>query len=196
MDNQVDGGREDQATLQGKVGDVEAEAVSITRGAAGSVRGSRVTLRQAGARSVTGDQLIIRQGGTLRAQVKHLDVLQGGVGLCRTESARLTASQAGAVMVRGDVTMDQAGARVLLARGGVTMDQGGAIILASPEVRADRCGAVFLLAGKVEGTVDAVFDLRESSGRAAALGAAVGGLLTLAALTLLRRRARLTRRRR
>jgi len=188
MDNQVDGGREDEATLHGQVGDVAAESVSITRGAAGSVRGNRVDLRQAGARSVSGDELTIRQGGVLRAQVNRLDLHQGGVGLCRAESAHLTASQAGAVVARGDVTMDQAAARVLVAGGGVTMDQGGAILVVSPEVKADHCGAVFLLAGKVEGTVDAVFDLRESAGRAAAMGVAVGGLLALAAVTLLRRR--------
>jgi hypothetical protein len=195
MDDQLDSGRKDEAPQQGDDGDVTAETVTITRAGAGSVRGTRVTMRQAGARSVSADELIIRQGGAVRAEVGHLEMHQGGVMLCRAESASLTASQAGAVLARGDVNMDQAGARVLLARGSVTMDQGGAIVLASREVRANQCGAVFLVAGRVEGTVDAVFDLRESAGRAAAVGAAAGGFLALLAMALLRPRLSRARRR-
>jgi hypothetical protein len=143
---------------------------------------------------VTADEMIIRQGGAVTAKVGQLDMHQGGVVLCRAESASLTASQAGVVLSREDVTMDQAGAGVLLARGGVTMDQGGAIVLASPRVKAEHCGTVFLVAGQVDGTVDAVFDLRGSAARAAALGAAAGGLLALLSVALLRRRLPLARR--
>ena len=177
MDNQQDSGRRGQAILQDDVGDATAETANVTRGAAGDVRGNEVTMRQAGARSVSANQLTIRQGGALRAQAGRLEMQQGGVMLCRAESASLTASQAGAVMTRGDVTMDQSGARLLPAGGAVTMDQGGAVVVASREVKADQCGVVFLVAGRVDGTVNAVFDLRESATRAAALGVAAGGLL-------------------
>jgi hypothetical protein len=195
MDNQQGSGRRGQATLQDDVADATAETANVTRGAAGDVKGNEVTMRQAGARSVSANQLTIRQGGALRAQAGHLEMQQGGVMLCRAESASLTASQAGAVLTRGDVTMDQAGARILVAGGAVTMDQGGAVVLASREVTADQCGVVFLLAGRVNGTVNAVFDLRESAGRAAALGAAAGGFLAVLGMSLLGARLRRARRR-
>jgi len=188
MDNKQGSGRRDQAVLEGDAGDATPETAKVTRAAAGDVRGNEVTMRQAGARSVSANQLTIRQGGAVRAQASHLEMQQGGVMLCRAETATLTASQAGAVLTRGDVKMDQAAARVLVAGGGVTMDQGGAIVLASREVKADQCGAVFLLAGRVDGTVNAVFDLRESAVRAAALGVAAGGFLALLGMSLLRPR--------
>ena len=195
MDNQQDSGGKDQGILQGDVGDVTPETANVTRGGAGDVRANEVTMRQAGARSVSAHQLTIRQGGAVRARAGHLEMQQGGLMLCRAESASLTASQAGAVLTRGDVTMDQASARFLVAGGGVTMDQGGAIVLASREVKADQCGAVFLVAGRVDGTVNAVFDLRESAARATALGAAAGGLLAVLAMSLLRPRRLRARRR-
>jgi len=195
MDNQQDSGRGGQAILQDDAGDATAETANVTRGGAGDVRGNEVTMRQAGARSVSANHLTIRQGGAVRAQTGHLEMQQGGVMLCRAESASLTASQAGAVLTRGDVTMDQASARFLVAGGGVTMDQGGAILMASREVKADHCGVVFLVAGRVDGTVNAVFDLRESAARAAALGVAAGGLLAMLAVSLLRPRLRRSRRR-
>jgi hypothetical protein len=194
MDNKQDSGRRDRAVLESDAGDATPETAKVTRGAAGDVSGNDVTMRQAGARSVSATNLTIRQGGAVRAQAGHLEVQQGGVMLCRAETANLRASQAGAVLTRGDVTMDQAAARLLVAGGGVTMDQGGAIVLASREVKADRCGAVFLIAGRVDGTVNAVFDLRESAVRAAAIGAAAGGFLVLLGMSLLR--PRLFRRRR
>lgn len=196
MDKQVETGRVDQESPPADVGDVTGETVSIIRAGARSVRGTEVTMRQAGAGSVSAQELIIRQGGVGRAETGNLEMHQGGVMLCRAESANLTASGAGAVLARGDVKMDQAAARVLWAGGDVTMDQGGAVVLASREVKADNCGVVFLVAGRVEGTVNAVFDLRDSAATAAAVGAAAGGFLALVAMSLLRPRRSRGRRRR
>jgi len=163
-------------------GDVTAETVNITQGGARNVQATHVTLRQAGAQSVTADNLLIRQGGVMKAQADHLEMLQGGVGFARTQTADLTASQAGAVISEGQVTMEQSGAQMLMARGDVTMDQSGAVAMLARNVKAENSGVVFLLANEVEGTVNAAFGPRESVIFGVVAGAVAGLVLLLAKL--------------
>lgn len=109
-------------------------------------------------------------------------MLQGGIVLARTQTADLTASEAGVVLSEGAVTMEQAGAQVLLARGDVTMDQSGAVAMIARNVKAENSGTVLLLARQVEGTVNAAFGPRESVIFGAVAGAVAGLVLLLARL--------------
>jgi hypothetical protein len=165
-----------------KNSDVAAETVNITQGGARNVQGTHVTLRQAGAQSVTADNLVIRQGGVVKAEANQLEMHQGGVGMARTQTAHLTASEAGAVLSEGDVTMEQSGAQMLLARGEVTMDQSGAVAMMARNVRAENSGVVFLLANEVEGSVNATFGPRESAIFGIVAGAVAGLVMVLAKL--------------
>ena len=96
----------------GGAGDVKAESVDITQGTARNVEATNVTLRQAGAQSVVAENLVIRQGGALRAQADHMEISQGGVAFAQTQATNLNASRVGFALSGGDVTMDQAAARV------------------------------------------------------------------------------------
>ena len=103
--------------------------------------------------------------------------------LAQTQTASLTASQAGAVISEGNVSMEQSGAQLLLARGEVTMEQSGAVAMIARNVRAENSGVVFLLANEVEGTVNAAFGPRESVIFGAVAGAVAGLVLLLAKLS-------------
>jgi hypothetical protein len=83
--------------------------------------------------------------------------------------------------------MDQAGARVVLARGDVTMDQAGSLVLAAPRIKAQNCGTLLLIAGRVEGEVRAAFGPRESVIFGAVTGGVAGLVLLLARLIRRRR---------
>ena len=83
--------------------------------------------------------------------------------------------------------MDQAGARLVLARGNVAMDQAGAVVMAARDIKAENCGTILLLAGRVEGTVNAAFGPRESAIFGAVAGATVGLVLLLNRLARRRR---------
>jgi len=186
MDNKIkntDGGEKVEEQERGDVGDVTAETVNITQGGARNVQGINVTLRQAGAQSVTADKLVVRQGGVMKAQADHLEMLSGGIGLAQTQTASLTASQAGAVISEGNVTMEQSGAQMLLARGDVTMDQSGAVAMVARNVKAENSGVVFLLANQVEGTVNTAFGPRESAIFGIVAGAVAGLVMLLAKLS-------------
>jgi hypothetical protein len=67
------------------------------------------------------------------------------------------------------------------------MDQSGAVVLAARSLKAKNCGTVLLLAGQVEGEVNAAFGPRESAVFGAVAGAVVGLVLLLARLIRHRR---------
>lgn len=171
----------------GSARDVDAESVDITQGGVRSVKGTTVTLRQAGAQSITAENLVIRQGVALKAGADHLEMVQGGIGLAHTRAANLTSSEVGVVISRGDVMMDQAGARLVLSGGDVTMDQAGAMVVAARKVKAKNCGTLLLLAGQVEGDVSAAFGPRESAIFGVVVGAVAGLVLLLGRLVQRRR---------
>ena len=177
------GGEKVEEQERGDMGDVTAESVNIIQGGARNVKGTHVTLRQAGAQSITVDNLVIRQGGVVQARADRLEMLSGGIVLAQTQTATLTASQAGAVLSEGNVTMEQSGAQMLLARGDVTMEQSGAVAMIARNVKAENSGVVFLLASQVEGTVNAAFGPRESVIFGAVAGAVTGLVLLLARLS-------------
>jgi len=185
MDNEIKnahGGEKVEEQKNNDSGDVTAEVVNITRGGARNVQATNVTLRQAGAQSITADKLVVRQGGVMQAKADHVEMLGGGVGLAQTQTASLAASQAGAVISEGNVTMEQSGAQVLLARGDVTMEQSGVAAMFARNVKAENSGVVFLLASEVEGTVNAAFGPRESAIFGVVAGAVAGLVVLLAKL--------------
>ena len=186
MDNETKnahGGEKVEEQERSDMGDVTAESVNITQGGARNVQATHVTLRQAGAQSITADTLVVRQGGVVKARADHLEMLSGGIGLAQTQTASLTASQAGAVLSEGNVAMEQSGAQLLLARGDVTMDQSGAVAMVARNIKAENSGVVFLLAQQVEGTVNVAFGPRESVIFGAVAGAVAGLVLLLARLS-------------
>lgn len=168
-------------------GDVAGETVNIVQGGAREVKGTNVTIRQGGAQTINAENLVIRQGGVCKAQADRLEMLQGGVMLAQTETANLTASHAGVLLARGDVTMNQAGAQVLLAQRDVTMDQAGALVMAARNVKAENCGTVLLVAGRVEGNIKTAFGPRESAIFGAVAGGVAGLVLMLGRLARQRR---------
>jgi len=183
MDNDIKNAHGGEEMKNQERGEVTAETVNITQGGARTVQGTHVTLRQAGAQSITADNLVIRQGGVVKARADQLEMLQGGVGFAQTQTANLTASQAGAILSEGDVTMEQSGAQVLLARGDVTMNQSGAVAMIAGNVKTENSGTVFLLAREVEGPVNTAFGPRESVIFGAVAGAVAGLVLLLAKLS-------------
>jgi hypothetical protein len=126
--------------------------------------------------------LVIRQGGALRAQADHMELSQGAIGVAQTQAANFTASRVGVALSGGDVAMDQAAARVVLARGDVTLDQSGAVVMAARSVKANNCGTLLLLAGQVEGEVNAAFGPREAAVFGVVAGAVAGLVFFLAQL--------------
>ena len=122
------------------------KVVQIVRGGANTVHGETVIIEQGGANSVSAGQMTVRQGGVVKANSQSLELLQGGVVLAQVETAHLTASNAGVLLARGDVQMDQSGAQVVAANGKVTMNQGGAAVLVAREVKADKSAVAFLFA--------------------------------------------------
>ena len=111
-----------------------------------------------------------------------MEISQGAIGVAQAQAANLTASRVGVALSGGDVTMDQAAARVVLARGDVTMDQSGAVAMAARSVKAKNCGTLLLLAGQVEGEVNAAFGPREAAVFGAVAGAVAGLVFFLAQL--------------
>ncbi len=147
---------------QGSANRVEAQEVNIDRGGVNQVQANTVYLRQAGAQTVTADHLELRQGGIVRAQATNLDVTAGGIIVAQTQEANLNTSAVQLLIAQGNVKMDQSGARVLITQGDVQMEQSGAAVIVARTVKTETGSTVFLLAQKVEGTVNTSFGPRES----------------------------------
>lgn len=168
----------DEQTNNG--GDVNAETVQIHQGGARTVNASHVTLRQGGLQTATTDTLVIRQGGMMKAKTQRLEMTQSGAGLLQAQNAHLTASKTGAIIANGDVTMDQAGARILVSKGEVSMDQGGSVVTVANRVQMNNSGTVFLFAREVQGDVTTMFGRNESMLFGATAGLVVGAVIMLA----------------
>ncbi len=151
---------------------VQGDTVNILRGGAGRVEAKTVNVRQGGLQSVQAEQLVIRQGGVFKAQVDNMEVLQGGVIYGRAQSAIFTASNAVAVVARGDATLDQSMARVLVSNGNITMDQSAAVAVVARNIRVENSNPLLLIAQNVEGDVKPMFGQREL-----VIFGAVGGLV-------------------
>lgn len=161
--------------------------VILLRGAARRIEGAEITLRQAGAASATAGSMMIRQGLAGKAASKELHATQSGILLAQTQSAEFVASTTGVVIAKGEVKLDQSAARLLLTSGDVSIDQGGAAVMAARNIKTQHSETLLLIAGKIEGDVNAVFGPRESAIFGVMAGAA-GALVLLLARFLRKRR--------
>jgi ribosomal protein L27 len=170
----------------GNAGNVQADNAHISLSGAASVEGDTVELRQAGAQSVVGNQVDIRQGGAVQIQAESLSMTQGAVVFAETGKADLMASNVGAIVAGGDgdVNLDQCITRAVITRGDVTMDQSGSGVIVGRNITTggDNSGTILMLAGRVNGNVNAVFGPASS----AAFGASFA--LVIALILWIRRR--------
>jgi len=149
----------DTVTVQwGGATEIQANTVHISQGGVTNLKADQVELRQAGAQNVNGQSITVRQGGIVQARTGDLSMSQGGLILAETQTATLTASNVGAILSGGAVTLDQSMARAVLTRGDVAMDQSGTGVLLARQVKTGNNTGVFLMiAGRVDGPVNAVF---------------------------------------
>jgi len=79
-----------------------------------------------------------------------VQVHQSAIGMVRTASATIGQSAVGAVFARHDVSVSQAGGRLLVAGGDLTLQQGGGGMLVAggdAEIRAGGVGTLVALGG-------------------------------------------------
>ena len=82
--------REESVTVEGDVGNVSAETVTITSGAANTVEAQTVTVSQGGIGNAKADSIQVEQGGIGNAKATLIKVEQGGIGLARGETVSVT----------------------------------------------------------------------------------------------------------
>jgi hypothetical protein len=92
--------REESVTVEGDVGDVSAETVTITSGAARTVEAQTVTVSQGGIGNAKADSIRVEQGGIGNAKATLIQVEQGGIGLARGETVNVTGGGAFGVFAK------------------------------------------------------------------------------------------------
>jgi hypothetical protein len=147
--------------------------VEIYQGGADRVDGDVVTITQGGATTVTAGSVNIRQGGIANAQASDISVSMGGVALARAERVSVEMGGMGIAFAR-EAHVTQGVARSLIAKD-VHIDQSLVGTALAGRVRFDRPSAIFLLiAGRVEGPVQAMLDWRGAIAFGAAFGVVAG----------------------
>lgn len=149
--------------------------VEIYQGGADRIDGDVVSITQGGATTVTAGSVTIRQGGIANAQADDISVSMGGVALARAERVSVEMGGMGIAFAR-EAHVTQGVARSLIAKD-VHVDQSLVGSALAGRVKFDRPSAIFLLiAGRVEGPVQAMLDWRGAIAFGAAFGV-VAGLL-------------------
>jgi len=80
----------ESVTVEGDVGDIYAETVTITSGAARTVEAQTVTVSQGGVGNAKADSIQVEQGGIGNAEATVIKVEQGGIGMARGEMVSVT----------------------------------------------------------------------------------------------------------
>jgi hypothetical protein len=160
----------DTVTLEhGSAGDIHAQAALISWGVANTVQADTVELRLGAAQQVHAQQLTVRQGLVGQSQAENLTATQSALVFAETQTANLTGGMVGAVLSKGEVKLDQSFSRAVITRGDITMDQSGGGVVVARQVNTDHnTTAIFVLTGRVNGKINAVFGPASS----AAFGAA------------------------
>jgi hypothetical protein len=83
-------GREESVTLEGDVGDVSADSVTILSGAAQTIEAQTVTMERGGASEVKADSVQLQQGGIGRVEATTVQLGQGGIGMVKAETVTVT----------------------------------------------------------------------------------------------------------
>lgn len=147
--------------------------VEIYQGGADRVDGDVVSITQGGATTVTAGSVSIRQGGIANAQADVISVSMGGVALARAERVSVEMGGMGIALAR-EAHLTQAAARSVVAKD-VHVDQSLVGSALAGRVIFERPSAIFLLiAGRVEGPVQAMLDWKGAIAFGAAFGAVVG----------------------
>jgi hypothetical protein len=147
--------------------------VEIYQGGADRVDGDNVTITQGGATTVTAGSVQVRQGGIANAQADDISVSMGGVALARADRVSVEMGGMGIAFAR-EAHLTQGAARSLIAQD-IHVDQSLVGTALAGKVTFERPSAIFLLvAGKVEGQVQALLDWRGAIAFGAVFGLVVG----------------------
>jgi hypothetical protein len=147
--------------------------VEIYQGGADRVDGDSVSITQGGATNVTAGSVHIRQGGIANAQADDISVNMGGVALARADRISVEMGGMGLSLAR-ETHLTQGVARSIIAQD-VRVEQSLVGTALAGRVSFERPSAIFLLlAGKVEGPVQAMLDWRGAIAFGAAFGLVVG----------------------
>jgi hypothetical protein len=161
---------------QGGAGEIHAKTVTLSQAGANHIEADMVELRQAGAQQVKGQTITVRQGVVAQAKAETLTMSQGGVVLAEADQATLTTATVGVVWAKEQVVLDQSVARAILTGGEVSLDQSGTGVLLARRVSiGSNSNVLLMIAGRVDGQVNAVFGPLAS----AAFGAAFAVVLAL-----------------
>jgi len=143
---------------QGGTDRVDGENVTITQGGASIVNAGSVQIRQGGIANAHADDISVSMGGIALARAERVSVEMGGMGLAFAREAHLTQGAVRSVIAQ-DVHVDQSLVGTALA-GRITFERPSAIFL--------------LVAGKVDGSVQALLDWRGAIAFGAVFGLVVG----------------------
>jgi len=147
--------------------------VEIYQGGADSVEGDTVTITQGGATTVTAGSVQIRQGGIAYAQADDIKVSMGGVALARADRVSVEMGGMGISFAR-EAHLTQGAARSVIAQD-VHVDQSLVGTALAGRVTFERPSGIFLLiAGRVEGPVQALLDWRGAIAFGAMFGLVAG----------------------
>ena len=78
------------AALEGEVGDISADEVTILSGTTKTVEAQTVTVEQGGVQEIRADTVEVHQGGIGKAEATSVRVDQGGVGLAKAETVTIS----------------------------------------------------------------------------------------------------------
>jgi hypothetical protein len=147
--------------------------VEIYQGGADRVEGDTVTITQGGATTVTAGSVQIRQGGIANARADDITVSMGGVALARADRISVEMGGMGLSLAR-EAHVTQGVVRSVIAQD-VHVDQSLVGTALAGRVSFARPSAIFLLvAGRVEGQVQAMLDWRGALAFGAVFGLVVG----------------------
>lgn len=147
--------------------------VEIHQGGADHVEGDSVTITQGGATTVNANSVQVRQGGIANAQADDISVNMGGVALARADRVSVEMGGMGVSFAR-ESHLTQGAARSLIAQD-IHVDQSLVGTALAGRVSFERPSGIFLLiAGRVEGPVQALLDWRGAIAFGAAFGLIVG----------------------
>jgi hypothetical protein len=149
--------------------------VEIHQGGADRVEGDTVTITQGGATTVTANSVQVRQGGIANARADDITVSMGGVALARADRVSVEMGGMGIAFAR-EAHLTQGVGRSIIAQD-VHVDQSLIGTALAGRVSFERPSGIFLLiAGRVEGPVQALLDWRGAIAFGAVFGLVVGFL--------------------
>lgn len=147
--------------------------VEIYQGGADRVDGDSVSITQGGATTVTAGSVQVRQGAIAHAQAEDIRVSMGGVALARADRVSVEMGGMGISFAR-EAHLTQGAARSLIAQD-VHVDQSLVGTALAGRITFERPSAIFLLvAGKVDGPVQALLDWRGAIAFGAVFGLVAG----------------------